>query len=164
MAKFDLAPFFSFLLLFVLANACNDHRLGAKQNNQLKRHLTPDKNVILQKSLDRFEKKFESIKNMPWDYKYRRHSNKIDWERPILGATNKQVQSNVAHSNVMATYRPTTKKFAHGDDMMKNYIHKSSGQSQEGKRSKSNNWEPKNNPETRKHSEYYDQELDDYID
>lgn len=55
-------------------------RLGSKKNAILKRQLPKD--LMLQKSLDKFEKKFESIKSMPWDYKYRRHTNKIDWETP----------------------------------------------------------------------------------
>ncbi|XP_017298877.1 uncharacterized protein LOC108252184 [Diaphorina citri] len=87
-----------FVIIFTvitITSACSEHRLGSKQNNVLKRHLT-NKNQMLQKSLEKFEKKFESIKNMPWDYKYRRHGNKINWDVSSNMVARRNVQRNEA--------------------------------------------------------------------
>lgn len=75
--------FLSLLCSFVFFNlivAC-DHQLSGTRhltstNHILKRHNSADKDLLMKKKLDDFERKFADIKNMAWDYKYRRYINK----------------------------------------------------------------------------------------
>lgn len=77
--------------IITISSAPCSNTLGSKQNTIIKRHLPKD--FMMHKSLEKFEKKFESIKTMPWDYKYRRHINKVNWEQPrFLGAQRDNAQ------------------------------------------------------------------------
>ncbi|KAL1455447.1 hypothetical protein WDU94_009538 [Cyamophila willieti] len=102
---------------------------------------------MLRKSLDRFAKRFESIKTMPWDYKYRRHSNKINWEMPHnLQATWKNDMQRKMYSE------PKERKHDSAEDMMKNFVQKT-GPNQHGKRMRKTE-----NKENKTRSVSYDQE------
>uniref|UniRef100_A0A8D8ZBR7 Uncharacterized protein n=1 Tax=Cacopsylla melanoneura TaxID=428564 RepID=A0A8D8ZBR7_9HEMI len=114
----------SFLYVISSIVACGDQHLGSKhieQNTIIKRHLPTNSNHILKKSLDRFARRFESIKSMPWDYKYRRHTNKIDWDLPDnLEATWKNNMQRKRYSE------PKERKIQHesSEDMVRHYVQK----------------------------------------